>query len=244
MEQIATPKKKWGQHFLGSEETAIDIANQVPSGKNVLEIGPGRGMLTQFLAGKCNSLTAVEIDETLVKILKKKFGKKILVKHGDCLEEDFSQYDVVTGLLPYNLSSLIIEKFIKSKTPLAVFVVQKEMGERIVAVPHSRDRSRLSVLCQNNAQCKLLEIYPAHIFWPKPKVQSTLVKLERKAPLPMNNEIVNAIFQHKNQKLRKALKHSSHLLGEKVDKIIGEHRGLMDKRAVELTLAELSALSN
>ncbi len=238
-------KEKWGQNFLGSEETAEKIALEIKAKKNVLEIGPGLGMLTGFLAERCKKLTCVEIDPELAHILRKKFKstKNVEVKNGDCLNEDFSQFDVVVGLLPYNISSVIIEKFIRSKCKNAVFVVQKEVGERMVGLPGSRNYSRLSILCQNNSKCELIEVYPPEFFWPVPKVHSALVKMERKKPLAIDQGIVNALFQHKNQKVKKALKHSVHLLGEKTQKIITKHPHFMEKRVVELTIEEIAELS-
>ncbi len=239
-------KKKWGQNFLGSEETAEKIAAEIPTGKNVLEIGPGLGMLTGFLAERCKKLTCVEIDRELIYVLEKKFAnaKNVTIRHGDCLDEDFSKYDVVVGLLPYNISSRIIEKFVNSKCKTAVFVVQKEVGERVAGLPGSRNYSRLSVLCQNNCACEFLEVYPPEFFWPIPKVHSGLVKMQRKKPLEVDQNLLNALFQHKNQKVKKALKHSVHLLGEKAEKIAGKNPGLMEKRVVELTIGQIHQLSS
>lgn len=245
MDEIV-PKEKWGQNFLGSEETAEKIAAIVPKGKSVLEIGPGLGALTGFLAQRCKKLTCVEIDPELAHVLRRKFknDENVEIKDGDCLHEDFSQFDVVVGLLPYNISSLIIEKFIRSTCKKAVFVVQKEVGERMVASPGSRDYSRLSILCQNNCKCELIEVYPPEFFWPVPKVHSALVKMEKKKPLEIDQALLNALFQHKNQKVKKALKHSVHLLGEKTEKIIAKHNNpLMEKRVVELTIGEIAQLS-
>ncbi len=239
------PKEKWGQNFLGSEETAEKIALEIKTKKSVLEIGPGLGILTGFLVERCKKLTCVEIDPELAHILQRKFKttKNIEIKNNDCLQEDFSQFDVVVGLLPYNLSSMIIEKFIRSKCKNAVFVVQREVGQRIVALPGSRDYSRLSILCQNNCKNELVEIYPPEFFWPIPKVHSALIKMERKKPVDIDQALVNALFQHKNQKVKKALKHSMHLLGEKVKKIVEKNPHFMEKRVVELTIAEIAQLS-
>ncbi|MDP3742460.1 MAG: 16S rRNA (adenine(1518)-N(6)/adenine(1519)-N(6))-dimethyltransferase RsmA [Candidatus Micrarchaeota archaeon] len=245
MEQVIA-KKKWGQNFLGSEETAEKIASEIPAGKNVLEIGPGLGMLTGFLVERCKKLTCIEIDRELTYILEKKFAntKNVEIKHGDCLGEDFSKFDVVVGLLPYNISSRIIEKFVNSKCKTAIFVVQKEVGERIAGLPGSKNYSRLSVLCQNNCACELVEVYPPEFFWPVPKVHSSLVKMQRKKPLAIDQTLINALFQHKNQKIKKALKHSRHLLGEKVEKIIEKNPALIEKRVVELSIGQLSELGS
>jgi 16S rRNA (adenine1518-N6/adenine1519-N6)-dimethyltransferase len=240
-------KKYLGQHFLGSEEIAGQISKQVPAVGKVLEIGPGLGMLTSFLAGRCADLTAVEIDAELVKILQKKFKNSknaVAIKQGDCLEEDYSAYATVCGLLPYNISSQIIEKLSRSKCKNGVFVIQRELGQRMVAGPGTADYSRFSVLCQNNFNCEIISTYPPEVFWPAPKVYSCLVKMARKKPLVIDQALVNALFQHKNQKVKKALLHSKHLLGEKTGKIAEKLGGLGEKRVVQLTLAELAKISN
>ncbi len=224
------PDKRLGQHFLGSEATAQKIARHI-QGEKVLEIGPGLGILTQFLIKK--KLTAIEIDPRLANILKKRFGSA--VKHGDALQEDFSSFDCVCGLLPYNLSAKIIEKFLKSDCKLGVFVVQKEVAERMVAKSGSGNYSRLSILVQNNANCRLIATYNEDEFWPKPRVKSSLVVLEKKKPLLLNQELVNALFQHKNQKVRKALKHSG--------RTISYSGPLLEKKVRKLTIEQLAELS-
>lgn len=231
------PKKHLGQHFLGDETIAHEIAAHIV-GSNVLEIGPGLGILTSILSKKVR-LTAIELDEELVKILRKKIRKSKIVC-GDALKADYSQYEVICGLLPYNISSQIIEKFIKSKSETAVFVIQKELAERIVAKAGTKEYSRFSVLCQNNCECKILATYEPTVFWPVPKVKSALVELKKKSGLQLNASLINALFQHKNQKVKKALKHSSHLLGKKVMSL---HSALLNRRVVTLTIEELSQLS-
>lgn len=242
----AITAKKWlGQHFLGNEETAARISELIPKNKTVLEIGPGLGIFTTPLAARCKKLTAIELDPDLVKILKKKFKafKNVEIVHGDCMNENFSNYDVVCGLLPYNISSQIIEKFCKSEScKTAIFVIQKELAQRVVASPGTREYSRFSILCQNNANCEVVEFYPPEAFWPAPQVHSGLVKMEKKKPLLLDQAVVNALFQHKNQKLKKALKHSAHLLGKKVDAILEKNRELENKKVVELSLEEIGRL--
>ncbi len=236
------PKKWLGQHFLGSEEAAEKISDLVPC-KNVLEIGPGLGALTTFLVKKVKKLTVIEIDAQLEQILKKKFRKNVEIKIGDCLKEDFSRFEVIVGLLPFNISPQVIEKFIQSEAKQGIFVVQKELAQRMVAEPGSTEYSRFSVLVQNNCKCEMLETYPPSFFWPQPKVQSTLVKLEKKEPLKINQVLVNSLFQHKNQKVKKALKHSRHLLGASAEELIKKIGELGEKKVVQLTLQELSDMS-
>ncbi len=237
MEEIKA-KKHLGQNFLGNETIAKKISELVPKNFKTLEIGPGLGMLTQFLVEKVD-LTAFEIDENLVKILKKRF-KLAKIVCGDALKTNYDDFDTVCGLLPYNVSSQIIEKFVKSKCKKAIFVIQKELAERTVASPGTHNYSRFSILVQNNCNCKVIEIYGENEFWPAPKVKSALIVMEKKKPLQIDQKLVNALFQHKNQKVKKALKHSSHLL-ENIDKY---HGSLLEKKVVQLTIEEIATLSS
>ncbi len=233
-----TPKKSLGQNFLGNEEAAQQIAELIDV-ENVLEIGPGLGALTKQLAGRIKKLTVVEIDNELSHILKKQLGKKIKIIQGDCLDQSFSDYNCIVGLLPYNISSKVIEKFIRSNAEKAVFVVQHEVAERMVAAPGTRDYSRLTILCQNNCECELIAVYPPEFFWPKPQVHSALITMKKKTPMELDQTLVNALFQHKNQKVKKALKHSRHILGLKTP----ANDSLLEKKVVQLTIEELAKLS-
>ncbi|MFH0713461.1 MAG: 16S rRNA (adenine(1518)-N(6)/adenine(1519)-N(6))-dimethyltransferase RsmA [Candidatus Micrarchaeota archaeon] len=234
-----TPRKELGQNFLTSEEIAIQIAELVPTKGKVLEIGPGLGALTEHLAKRVSDLTVVEIDPQLIEILHRKLPASVEIIHNNCMKEDYSQYDAIVGLLPYNLSSQIIEKFTVSTAKTAVFVIQKELAERVVAPAGTRDYSRFSVLCQNNCNCELIETYPPEVSWPAPQVHSSLVVMKKKKPIALNQQLVNALFQHKNQNVRKALKHSRHLLKIDETKI---SQTLLEKKVVQLTIQELSEM--
>jgi|YelNatPaOPRAMG01_1025707.scaffolds.fasta_scaffold03317_23 16S rRNA (adenine1518-N6/adenine1519-N6)-dimethyltransferase len=186
-------------------EPTLEFIASIVKGK-ILEIGAGHGELTKHLAKK-GKVTAVEIDENLASKIKIK-GVKII--HGDALKQDFNNYNFITGNLPYNISSKIIMKFIDSNTKKAVFTVQKELAERMIAKPGSKNYSKLSVNVQNVGSCKILRIIPPELFNPKPKVFSAVVEIEKKGePIlktSLDKKIVSIIFQHKNQNIGKVLK--------------------------------------
>ena len=192
------------QVFLNNEPTLEFIAGRA-SGR-ILEIGGGHGELTKHLA-KRGGVTVVELDENLAEKIKVK-GVEVVSKNA--LNVDFNGYDFIAGNLPYNVSSQIIIKFIESNTKKAVFTVQKELAERMVAKPGSRDYSKLSVNVQNAGDCTILKVIPPEFFNPKPRVFSAVVEIEKKGEPILKSEldwvVVNLIFQHKNQNIGKVLR--------------------------------------
>ncbi len=237
------PKHWLGQNFLNSEKIAEKFAGYLQEGKNILEIGPGLGIITNRLTKRAKKVTAVEIDKDLEKILKKKFlqNRKVKVKIGDALKEDFSKFDAIVGALPYNLAAQIIEKFMQSKCNVGLFIVQLEFAKRIIAQPGESDYSRLSILCQNGATAELKDIIDRDNFWPEPEVTSAIVKIEKTGQkVKIDDELVRALFQHKNQNIRKALKHSGKKWEKVVEKIPAE---MTIKRGRELSLEELQTIS-
>jgi 16S rRNA (adenine1518-N6/adenine1519-N6)-dimethyltransferase len=183
--------RRLGQHFLTRTSILQRIAAAAVASPetSVLEIGPGRGALTQYLIPAAARVIAVEIDQVLVHYLQEKFRghERFTVVHGDVLQTHLPQWGPVSvaGNLPYYITSPIIERVL-SLGPLllnAVFLVQKEVGERITSGPGSRDYGYLSVLCQVHAQTRYLFTVPPEAFRPPPKVDSAVVQLvPRKQP--------------------------------------------------------------
>ncbi len=247
-------KKRFGQHFLAAPEILDEIAELLPlEGKTVLEIGAGDGALTQALAEKARKVVALEIDRELVKQLDKKFakqisGNRIQIVQADALKADFTPFKLIFGNVPYNISTPLLLKIIKSNFSHAVLMLQSEFGERLVAPPGSREYSRLSVAVQSQAKAEIVDYVAKECFYPVPQVNSVLVHL---APKParqvvhLDEKLVNALFQHPNQNLRKALKHSKRSLGEKrvqqfLEKIPAD---LLSKCARGLSLEEFAEIS-
>ena len=204
-------KKSLGQNFLQDHNILRKEAELAKvEGKTVLEVGPGDGRLTEkLLAHNPKRLIVIEKDTRFSELLKEKFGEKIEVKNADFLETNFSEVDVIVGNIPYNITSLIIFKIAKMRFERAILMVQKEFAEKMVAKPNESNYGRLSVTAQLAFKVKLVQTVSAHLFIPKPKVDSAIIILEKNIRISEEDEIViTALFQHRNQSVRNALKHS------------------------------------
>ncbi len=190
------PKKRLGQHFLTAPSYAEKIAAAVSAGPDdyVLEIGPGKGALSMFLHKRFPCFHCIEFDPDVVAALKEKLGNGDWVLHrGDVLEFDYSTVGFplhVVGNLPYSIGARIIKKTLLYGNNIvsSTFMLQREVALRIVAKPHCRQNGFLSIFCQFFGIPKILFHVPAAAFFPKPKVDSSVVRimisndLERKLP--------------------------------------------------------------
>ena len=177
--------RRLGQHFLftGSILERIASAACPKPEPLVIEIGPGPGGLTAYLAPRCQRLLAIELDSTLARSLGERFPVEsgVDVIEGDVLQTDLAQWGraVVCGNLPYYITSPILDRVLALGSLLkrAVFLVQKEVAERIAAQPGSRDYGYLSVSVQARARAEKLFVVRAAAFRPPPKVDSAVVRL-------------------------------------------------------------------
>ncbi|MGC9114070.1 MAG: 16S rRNA (adenine(1518)-N(6)/adenine(1519)-N(6))-dimethyltransferase RsmA [Candidatus Micrarchaeia archaeon] len=244
-------KKKLSQHFLVDDSVAEQIAEVIDlNGKTVIEIGAGAGALTAFLAARAKRVIAVELDEELIPELQKllSYYDNIEIVNADALKTELGGYDAVFGNIPYNISSPILVKLLKSRFNKAVLLLQKELAERLVAQPGEKNYSRLSVLAQNNARIKIVSEVPPTAFEPPPTVSSAVVLLEEKKQSQkkkLDDALVTALFQHKNQTLSNALKHSTASLKKSKNELKQASRKLSfnKKRVRSLSLEELEETS-
>ncbi|HNY39020.1 MAG TPA: 16S rRNA (adenine(1518)-N(6)/adenine(1519)-N(6))-dimethyltransferase RsmA, partial [Bryobacteraceae bacterium] len=176
--------RRLGQHFLFTDSILerIAVAACPRTEPMVIEIGPGPGGLTRHLTGRAQRLAAIELDAVLAEGIRQKFGKSgVEVVAGDVLETDLTQWGeaVVCGNLPYFITSPILEKTLAMGRKLrrAVFLVQKEVAERITAQPGNRDYGYLSISVQARAKAEMLFIVKAAAFKPPPKVDSAVIRL-------------------------------------------------------------------
>jgi 16S rRNA (adenine1518-N6/adenine1519-N6)-dimethyltransferase len=181
--------RRLGQHFLVRQAILERIAEAACPEKNgtVVEIGPGRGALTSHLLARAERVVAIEIDPVLVQYLRAKFRDepRLTLLEADVLKADLAQWGVaaVVGNLPYYITSPILEQALKlggrpdGKLTRAVFLVQKEVAERLTARPGTRDYGFLSVQTQLLSAPELLFSVPAAAFRPPPKVDSAVVRL-------------------------------------------------------------------
>ena len=216
------PKKTLGQHFLKDFKIADKIVNSLNRDEKdlIIEIGPGKGILTQKLVEKYSNLYLIEIDEDLLPLLKLKFPKlekKIL--NMDFLkftfENNFKKKNVsIIGNFPYNISSQIIFKIIENKDHIdsVVGMFQKEVAKRICEKPGSKMYGITSVLTQLYFDVKYLFSVPPEVFTPKPKVFSGVLYLKKKDKILINcnknllHKIVKTSFQQRRKTLRNSLK--------------------------------------
>lgn len=198
------PNKKLGQNFLTSSESVnkvVAVAELEPS-DTVLEIGPGLGALTLAIANQVKKVIAVEKDKQLVhalgQILEAQDINNVEVIHGDILKTKYDKVGrsayIVVANLPYNIAVAVVMKFLQSKHPPETMVVmlQKEVGQRTCSKPPNM--SRLSVFSQFYAKCKIAGFINKHYFYPKPKVDSAIVKItDIQKVLPQKNYLAKTV---------------------------------------------------
>ncbi|WP_310451619.1 16S rRNA (adenine(1518)-N(6)/adenine(1519)-N(6))-dimethyltransferase RsmA [Sulfuritalea sp.] len=182
-----TARKRFGQNFLVSDGVIRKIVEAIAprAGDTVVEIGPGLGALTEPLLERIDHLHVVEIDRDLIARLRQRFPPERLTIHqGDALEFDFGTLKAagplkIVGNLPYNISSPLLFHLVPF-APLVYdmhFMLQKEVVDRMVAEPGSKDFGRLSVMLQYRYHMERLFIVPPGAFNPPPKVDSAIVRM-------------------------------------------------------------------
>ena len=215
------PKKYLGQHFLNDENIARKVVDSLSlcNYSNVLEIGPGTGVLTKYLIKKKINLKLVEIDSESVEFLKAQlFIDPLIILEHDFLKLDlsdiFTENFAIIGNFPYNISTQIIFKTLeyKSSVPELIGMFQKEVAERICEKKGSKKYGILSVLTQAYYDTEYLFSVPASVFIPAPKVVSAVIRLKRKEQIEIKyNEklffkVVKLSFQQRRKTLRNSLK--------------------------------------
>jgi 16S rRNA (adenine1518-N6/adenine1519-N6)-dimethyltransferase len=213
-------RQKLGQHFLikGSILERIAAAACPERTPLVVEIGPGRGALTERLLQRADHVVAIELDPLLVDHLRRKFAAepRLEVIHADALDVDHAQWGAapVAGNLPYYAATPIIERTVRRAASRAVFLIQKEVAERLAAAPGSRDYGFLSVATQLFANVRVLFDVKPGAFRPPPKVDSAVVRLEPHADLPAADQaegflkFVAQCFHQKRKTIRNNLAES------------------------------------
>ena len=219
MKHIA--KKKFGQNFLKDAaiiHSIIQSINPLPNDL-LIEIGPGLGALTKPLLEKTNRLLAIELDRDIVSWMENEYSKKnITIFNEDVLNFNFNQFDQkirIVGNLPYNISTPILFKCIDNILNIKDlhFMLQKEVVDRMVAIPSSPEYGRLSVMLQYYFAMEHLVDVPKESFEPEPKVESSFVRLipYEQYPFIANNieqfaRIVKEAFSQRRKTIRNTLK--------------------------------------
>jgi 16S rRNA (adenine1518-N6/adenine1519-N6)-dimethyltransferase len=250
---MVRPKKSLGQHFLKDSGIAQRIVDalQLPAGKNaVMEIGPGTGVLTQYLAKNPNiDLTVVELDRDSVAYLKQHYPTlQLKIIEGDFLDLDLtsitrSNFHII-GNFPYNISSQIFFKVLENRSQVrqVVCMLQKEVADRIAEKEGSKTYGILSVLLQAYYDIEFLFKVPPGVFFPPPKVMSGVIRLMRNKRETLGcdevlfKKVVKQSFQNRRKTLRNALK--------PLNLIASIYAvPLMDKRAEQLSVEQFISLT-
>ena len=220
--QQVKAKKHLGQHFLTDTNIAEKIADSLDyhASDKVLEIGPGMGVLTQFLLERAKETYVIEIDTESVDYLKNHYNN--LKNH--IIAEDFLKFDLnqifngeafsIIGNFPYNISSQIVFKTLEMRHQIPQFagMFQKEVAQRICAKEGSKVYGILSVLTQAFYKAEYLFTVPPSVFNPPPKVDSGVLRLTRKSPLQLDCDealffkVVKTAFNQRRKTLRNSLK--------------------------------------
>lgn len=251
------PRKRFGQHFLVNPAIIARIVQVIApqESDHLVEIGPGLGALTQAVLPLSKKLTVVELDRDVIPLLRKAcvgLGE-LIIHEADALKFDFNRCVTandklkIIGNLPYNISTPLIFHLLEYKTVIndMVFMLQKEVVDRLTAQVGSADYNRLSIMVQYHCQTELLFIVPPSAFNPPPKVDSAIVRLTPYATPPyVANDyqrfktIVHTAFLHRRKTLKNNLKElfsSEQLLALNIDP---------SKRPQDLTIEDYVRLAN
>lgn len=251
---LVKPKKFLGQHFLKDLSIAKDIADTVDVCPDlpILEVGPGMGVLTQFIMQKNRPVKVVELDYESVAYLRENFP----ALEDNIIEDDFLKLNleklfdgkpfVLTGNYPYNISSQIFFKMLDNKDliPCCTGMIQKEVAERIAAGPGSKTYGILSVLIQAWYRVEYLFTVSEHVFNPPPKVKSAVIRMTRNEIQDLGcdpklfKQVVKTTFNQRRKTLRNSIKP---ILGK--DCPLTED-ALFNKRPEQLSVQEFIDLTN
>jgi 16S rRNA (adenine1518-N6/adenine1519-N6)-dimethyltransferase len=185
------PKKRFGQHFLKDPNTARIVASGITKEDVVLEVGPGRGFLTTFLADRAGLVHAVELDPDVLPSLQEALGdlNNVIVHEGDALRFNYSALapapNRLVANLPYNIASPLVLALLEEVDSLRTlrFMVQLEVARRMAAERGTKDYAAYAVLAQLLASVRLVHRVPPTVFDPPPKVHSAVVEMDRKNKL-------------------------------------------------------------
>ena len=251
-----------GQRFLVDRLVlqAILDAAELSEVDDVLEVGPGPGVLTAKLAECARSVTAVEVDERMVSVLRDTLAGRdnVRIVRADALTVDLftageRRPTRIVANVPYQITTPLLERFIgdERRPPLVVVLVQEEVARRMVATASSgKERGYLSVFVQSFAEAKIVRRVPPSAFRPAPKVSSAVVALRthaRPAFAPLDRKaflrFVSDVFRHRRKQLRGALGHEAGVTPDRAVAALRECGIEPRRRAEELTLEEWVALA-
>jgi 16S rRNA (adenine1518-N6/adenine1519-N6)-dimethyltransferase len=232
---VPRAKRRLGQHFLADPRILARIADALEPGPHdtVLEIGPGRGALTAELVKRSGRVLAIEKDRDLVPLLQERFPS-IEIVAADALETDWHALTggpyLLTGNIPYNITSPLLDKALTPPLPVRiVFLVQKEVADRVTAPPGSSVYGALSVGIQAVASAARVFTVPAGAFQPRPKIDSAVLRLEPlEQPLVVATEregfraLVVGLFGFRRKQLLRGIRELTGWSGDRVTELLRE----------------------
>lgn len=261
-------QKRFGQNFLIDTHVLEKIisASEITKEDFVLEIGPGIGTMTQYLADAAREVTAVEIDDALIPILKDtlKEWDNVSVIHGDILKTDINKIAneknggkpiKVVANLPYYITTPIIMGLFENEVPIEsiTIMVQKEVADRMQVGPGTKDYGALSLAVQYYAKPQIVANVPPNCFMPRPNVGSAVIKLTRhqEKPVDVKDEklmfrLIRASFNQRRKTLVNGLKNSPELnySKEEIEQALNKCELNLNIRGEALTLEQFAALAN
>jgi 16S rRNA (adenine1518-N6/adenine1519-N6)-dimethyltransferase len=259
-------KKELGQNFIIDDNIINKIIDQsnITSNDCVLEIGPGMGSLTYYLAQKCDRLIAIEKDSRLVEVLKNNFKdtSNVTVLHDDILKYDFSQLKEVFNSnkkikvisnLPYSITTPVILKLLEHSDMFTslTLMMQKEVAQRLTALPSTKDYGSLTLAVSYYVKTKILFNVPFTVFYPRPKVDSSVVYFEiRQTPAVKTQyeqemfALIRAAFATRRKTLINTLSASLNINKEKVRESLDKLNLKADIRGEALTLEQFALLAD
>jgi len=246
------------QHFLVDPTAVSRIVGAYPvRGRRVLEVGPGRGVLTGALLGAGALVTAIEFDRLLVEHLKARFADAIAdgtltLVLGDAARCPWPDFEIMVANLPYSISSPVVFRLISSPYEAAVLMFQREFAERMRAPVGTPRCGRLSVVVQTWARVEACFVLPPSAFSPPPAVESMVVRVTPRDPLfPIADpdiyaDVVRSLFMQRRKTVRNGLRAAAGALGANtIDRLLAElPEEVLASRPEELYLEDFATITN
>lgn len=255
-----------GQNFLADQnyiKKIVDLINPAPH-ESIIEIGSGFGVLTMPLSKKAASIIAIEWDKRLAEYLREHLAHhhdNVKIIQGDIMELDLQKIlypypppFVVAGNLPYYIATPLIQKLLKEggeRIKRMIFMVQKEVANRIIAEPSTKAYGYLSLFIEYFSFAQILLNVPPSAFQPSPKVESTVISLEPRPfhPVAVKDErllfrVIKSAFLHRRKTLINALRLDPFFKPEVIEKIFTDTGIRPDSRAENITLFDFASISN
>lgn len=252
--RMIIPRKSLGQNFLRDKNISRKIveALHIQPGETIVEIGPGEGALTELLVGKAEHLKVIEIDARAIELLRDRFGPSLHIVHDDVLHvrltSVLSEPGVkarILGNIPYNITSEVLFWLIDQRAAVvdATLMVQREVAQRLVARPGTKEYGILSVMTQLYLPPRLLFRVSAGSFFPRPAVESAVVRLDASMPVPEHpGDLLRVLVRGTFGKRRKTLFNGLRSLGFQESDL--EHCPLdLVRRPDELSVEEFLQLA-